>query len=289
MTDVQRTLYGFGLGYAATRLARHLCPRGWKTRGTVREEAKATALVSQSIKAVLWSGAPGEPLPTPPHGAHWLISIPPDEWGCPAFRAFAPSAATASTITYLSTSGVYGDLDGGWAFETAPVNPGSARAHARVLAEDQWRSVRADACIVRLPGIYGPGRSAFDRLRKGTARRIIKPGQVFSRVHVDDIASGLMAILAHPRPRGIYHLCDDEPAPPQDVIAHAATLLGHPTPPDLPIDQADLSPMARSFYSECKRLSNARTKAALHWTPTYPTYREGLAAILTEERDDPPE
>jgi nucleoside-diphosphate-sugar epimerase len=136
---------------------------------------------------------------------------------------------------------------------------------------------------VRLPGIYGPGRSPFDRLRDGTAQRVIQPGQVFSRVHVDDIAGGLAALLAHPEAGGVFHLCDDLPAPPQDVIAHAATLLGLQVPPDVAIEVAGLSEMALSFYAECKRVANARAKAALGWQPRYPTYREGLAAILDAE------
>jgi nucleoside-diphosphate-sugar epimerase len=191
-------------------------------------------------------------------------------------------------VTYLSTTGVYGDLGGGWAFEWSEPTPQSRRAKARALAEDQWRAATGGRVrIVRLPGIYGPGRSAFDRLREGTARRIVKPGQVFSRVHVDDIASGLLAL--HQRPEaaeqagGVFHLCDDEPAPPQDVIAHAAELLGMAPPPEIPIEEAGLSAMAASFYAECKRISNARTKAALNWRPKYPTYREGLAAILAGE------
>ena len=139
------------------------------------------------------------------------------------------------------------------------------------------------ARIVRLPGIYGPGRSPFDRLREGTAQRVILPGQVFSRVHVDDIAGGLAALLARPEAKGVFHLCDDLPAPPQDVTAHAATLLGLPVPPDVAIEDAGLSDMALSFYAECKRVANGRAKAALGWQPRYPTYREGLAAILDAE------
>ena len=287
MTVVQRTLYCFGFGFSAARLAQRLMPAGWRVYGTARSEGKAAALAARGVHPVVFDGGDGQAanaLHAPPQGSHWLISIPPDEWGCPAFRAAQHHSATASTITYLSTSGVYGDLAGGWAFEDSAINPGSARAHARVQAEQQWQSIRADVRIVRLPGIYGPGRSAFDRLRGGRAQRIVKPGQVFSRVHVDDIASGLAALLAHPTARGVFHLCDDEPAPPQDVIAHAARLLKLDPPPEVPFEAASLSPMARSFFAECKRLSNAHTKAALHWSPRYPTYREGLEAILAEER-----
>ncbi|OZB17865.1 MAG: NAD(P)-dependent oxidoreductase, partial [Hyphomonas sp. 34-62-18] len=153
-------------------------------------------------------------------------------------------------------------------------------------AEGQWQALTGDkARLVRLPGIYGPGRSAFDRLREGTAQRIVKEGQVFSRVHVDDIASGLEALMHRPDVTGVFHLCDELPAPPQDVIAYAAELLGIAPPPEIAFEDADLSPMAASFYSECKRVSNARAKAALGWRPAYPTYREGLTAILASETD----
>ncbi len=279
MTDAQRSLFAFGLGYSALRLADRLLEAGWQVGGTVRGTGKADRLNHRGIAAIPWAGDP-DAAPRPAEGTHWLVSVPPDAAGCPAFRAVADQAPAAASVTYLSTSGVYGDLGGGWAFEDTPVNPGSARARARVLAEDQWRSVRPDLAIVRLPGIYGPGRSAFDRLRQGTAQRIIKPEQVFSRVHVDDIAGGLVALLGRGVPGGVCHFCDNTPAPPQDVIAHAAGLLGLPVPPDEPFETAELSPMARSFYAECKRLSNAGTRARLDWQPVYPSYREGLAAIL---------
>jgi nucleoside-diphosphate-sugar epimerase len=281
MTTPQSLLFVFGLGYSALQLAEQLKPAGWLVAGTVRTPAKAAALEARGIAAQVWSG---EGPVDVPDGAHWLVTLPPDAKGCPAARAAGGKAGRAESISYLSTTGVYGDLKGGWAFEWSPVNPGSARAQARVTAESQWLTA-ADgrARIVRLPGIYGPGRSPFDRLRDGTAQRVIQPGQVFSRVHVDDIAGGLAALLAHPEAGGVFHLCDNLPAPPQDVIAHAATLLGLPVPPDVAIEAAGLSEMALSFYAECKRVANARAKAALGWQPRYPTYREGLAAILDAE------
>jgi nucleoside-diphosphate-sugar epimerase len=278
MTSSQSLLFVFGLGYSALQLADRLRLQGWRIGGTVRTAQKAAALQARGIDAIAWAGQ--GPV-TPPEGAHWLITLPPGAEGCPAAVAAAPQAARAASVTYLSTTGVYGDLGGGWAFEWSPVAPASARAAARVLAETQWQQAAAGtARIVRLPGIYGPGRSPFDRLRDGTARRIIKPGQVFSRVHVDDIASGLAALLQRPDASGVFHLCDDLPAPPQDIIAHAARLIGLPVPPDESFDSAGLSGMAASFYAECKRVSNARAKAALGWRPLYPTYREGLAAII---------
>lgn len=289
MTVQPSLLFVAGLGYSATHLARM-----WPgpVAGTVRSEAKAAALRADGIDARVWDGE--SPLQLP-EKACLLVTIPPDAHGCPVLRHVhtEPGHDHAGlsddlSVTYLSTTGVYGDLAGGWAFEWSKPNPQSRRAKARARAEDQWReATKGRASLVRLPGIYGPGRCAFDRLREGTARRIVKPGQVFSRVHVDDIASGLLALHQRPeaaaRAGGVLHLCDDEPAPPQDVIAHAAQLLGMDPPPDMPFEDADLSPMARSFYAECKRISNACTKAALNWRPKYPTYREGLAAILAAE------
>lgn len=280
MTNAQQHLFCFGLGDSALRTVRRLLAVGWTAGGTVRRPDKAARLAEEGLGVQVFDGT-GQVRPPP--GAHWLISIPPDDGGCPAFAAAGSDAAMAASITYLSTTGVYGDLAGGWAFEWSPVAPGTRRGRARVRAEAQWQSAETPVRLVRLPGIYGPGRSALDRVRDGTARRIVKPGHVFSRIHVDDIASGLAALMERPSLTGVFHLCDDLPAPPQDVIAHACTLLGEPIPPDIPFDTAELSEMARSFYSECKRVSNARTKARLGWRPAYPTYREGLAAILAEE------
>ncbi len=285
MTSSPSLLFVFGLGYSALQLARGLVQRGWAVQGTVRGLEKAAALRDEGIGAQVWPGQ--GPLPVPP-GAHWLITLPPDEDGCPAARAFAAHAGRAASVTYLSTTGVYGDLGGGWAFEWTAPAPGSQRARARLRAEAQWLEATGEAArIIRLPGIYGPGRSAFDRLRAGEAVRIIKPGQVFSRVHVEDIAGGLAALLARPEARGIFHLCDDLPAPPQDVIADAATRLAMALPPEVPFESAELSPMARSFYVECKRVSNARAKAALGWRPRYPDYRAGHAALLAAEAAAP--
>ncbi|MEO0883093.1 MAG: SDR family oxidoreductase [Pseudomonadota bacterium] len=279
MTLQQDALFAFGLGYTAEILGKRLLKAGWQVAGTVRSEEKADRLRALGFEITIWDGS--EPV-TPPAGAHWLISAPPGDTGCPAFLA-ARQAETAASITYLSTTGVYGDLGGDWAYEWTSVNPQSDRARRRVLAELQWQSVGAPVSIVRLPGIYGPGRSAFGRLRRGAAKRIVKPGQVFSRIHVDDIATGLEARLARPDTSGVLHLCDDHPAPPQDVIAYAAELMGVDVPPDEPFETAELSDMARSFYSECKRIANGRTKSVLGWTPKYANYRAGLAAILAAE------
>ena len=281
MTSQPSLLFVFGLGYSAQQLAGRLMAAGWQVAGTVRSQAKADALRKAGLDARVWSG---EGPVDVPEGAHWLVTLPPGKDGCPAAQSVRNCPVLSKSVTYLSTTGVYGDLNGGWATEWSPVNPGSPRGAARVLAEGQWQELAGDkARLVRLPGIYGPGRSAFDRLREGTAQRIVKEGQVFSRVHVDDIASGLEALMYRPDVTGVFHLCDELPAPPQDVITHAAHLLGIAPPPEVPFEAADLSPMAASFYAECKRVSNARAKAALRWAPAYPTYREGLAAILAAE------
>lgn len=280
MTMRQGQLFAFGLGYSAQALAARLSSAGWACGGTVRSAAKAARLRADGIEAHVFDGGAACKVP---EGAHWLISAPPEEAGCPIFAGFGAQAASAATITYLSTTGVYGDLQGGWAFEWTPVNPGSNRSERRVVAEDQWRDTGRPFRTVRLPGIYGPGRSPFERIRDGTAQRIIKPGQVFSRVHVDDIASGLEAMMMRPEARGVFHLCDDAPAPPQDVTAFAAELLGATMPDAVDFDSAEMSAMARSFYAECKRVSNGRAKSALGWFPRYANHEEGLRAVLAAE------
>jgi nucleoside-diphosphate-sugar epimerase len=281
MTSAQSLLFVFGLGYSALQLAGRRVQQGRRVAGTVRSADRAAALQASSIDAMVWTGM--GPI-APPPGADWLVTLPPDENGCPAARWAGAHAGSARSVTYLSTTGVYGDLDGGWAFEWSPAAPASPRAAARVKAEDQWRRHVPGVRIVRLPGIYGPGRSPFDRLRDGTATRVIKPGQVFSRVHVEDIAAGLAALLERPAATGVFHLCDDLPAPPHDVTEYAARLAGLPVPPDVAFADAQLGAMAASFYAECKRVSNARAKSVLGWRPQHPTYREGLAAVFEIER-----
>lgn len=281
MTIQQQTLFVFGLGYSAMALARRLNVDGWRIIGTRRSAAGVAEIEAGGLEGVVFDGSAAVPVPP---GAHWVISVPPGEDGCRVVRAVGDLAGDAASVTYLSTTGVYGDLKGGWAFEGSSVQPGSQRAARRAEAEAQWLNLRPDVRLVRLPGIYGPGRSPFDRLRAGSATRIVKPGQVFSRVHVDDIASGLEALLARPTLDGVFHLCDDEPAPPQDVTAFAASLLGVEPPPEIVFETAELSAMAKSFYAECKRVSNAATKARLGWRPEFPTYREGLRAELAQDR-----
>ena len=199
-------------------------------------------------------------------------------------KSITARAAQFDWVGYLSTTGVYGDQDGGWVDESAPLNPSTRRGQWRRDAEARWSAIPGlPLHIFRLAGIYGPGRGPFAKVRQGTARRIVKPGQVFSRIHVDDIAQVLAASIARPRPGAIYNVCDDDPAPPQDVIAHAAELLGVPVPPEIPIDEAEMTPMARSFYAESKRVRNDRIKDELGVRLAYPDYRTGLAALLQAE------
>lgn len=267
-------LLAFGCGYVATALAGRLLAKGWSAAGTTRSDNGTAELRQAGVAPVIWPGGDFAPAA----GSAWLISVPPDGEGCPVWRAFGRRASEASWIGYLSTTGVYGDLQGGWADETTPRNPLSREAINRARAEDEWLS--AGAHVFRLPGIYGPGRSALERVTEPGARRIIKPGQVFSRAHRDDIAAVLEASIGRPSPGSIYNVCDDEPAPADEVLTYAAGLLGVPPPPAVPIEEAGLSPMAVRFYAECKRVSNAKAKAELGWAPVYPTYREGLAACL---------
>ncbi len=273
MTDLSEPLFLIGPGYSGHALARL-----WTgpVYGTVRSESARDKLQGTNIAPA--DVQDPDKLARASEGAHLVISAPPNEQGCPAFDLIGQYVSRFASVTYLSTTGVYGDLNGGWAMEWTPPQPQSARAQRRVSAEKIWQNATPKLRIVRLPGIYGPGRSALDRVRSGSARRIVRAGQVFSRIHVNDIATGLHALLSSPH-YGVFHLCDDEAAPPQDVIAYAADLLNQPCPPDLPFEQADLSDMARSFYSECKRVSNAKIKAATGWRPLYPTYREGLSAL----------
>ena len=282
-------LFIFGYGFSGRALARRLRPKGWSITAGVRDPAKAA---DTGVAAVPLADADG--LAAALAGADAvLVTAPPDAVGCPGLRILVPQIARAKAfpawIGYLSTTGVYGDRRGGWVFEESALNAQSMEGARRVGAERDWleigRGMGLTVQTFRLPGIYGPGRSALDRLRAGEARRITSPGQVFSRIHVDDLAAGLEASIASPRPGAAYNLCDDEPCPNGEVIAYAADLLGLPVPPEIPLAEAGLSPLAQRFYAESKRVSNARAKAELGWRPVYPTYRDGLRAILAAEHD----
>lgn len=281
-------LFIYGLGFSGEALARRMAQRGWSLSATARTLEKARVLRDQGITPVDPDDRAAM-VGTMSRARAVLITAPPGPEGCPGLQQIVPALAQSGAfpdwIGYLSTTGVYGDLKGRWAFEVSALRASTMEGARRVGAEQDWRQVGQgmglSVTVFRLPGIYGPGRSAFDRLRTGNASRVIKPGQVFSRVHVEDIASGLEASIDRPRAGGIYNLCDDEPAPPQDVIAYAATLAGLPLPPEVSVDS--LRPIAQRFYAENKRVSNALAKQELGWKPAYRTYREGLAAIWSEE------
>ncbi|WP_332770233.1 SDR family oxidoreductase [Phenylobacterium sp.] len=280
-------LFIYGYGFAAQALTRRLQPQGWNISATYRTPDAAQAMTDQGVDPVAADDIAG----VAEHLARTqaiLIAAPPGPEGCPALQVLVPALARAQAfpdwIGYLSTTGVYGDRKGGWVFEDSRLAAQSTEGARRVGAERDWlevgRGMGLTVTVHRLPGIYGPGRSAFDRLREGKARRIAAPGQVFSRIHVDDLAAGLDASMARPRAGGAYNLCDDEPASNSDVVAHAARLLGMEPPPEEPLDLEAMTPQARRFYAESKRVANARAKAELGWRPVYPSYREGLAAIL---------
>ena len=278
-------LFAFGLGYTALTWIE--TGRFARTRGTVTSAAKAATLAEQGVQAFVLDDSTADPMITPAlrDSDVILVSVPPSPHGDSIITRFAKTIAgsQARWIGYLSTVGVYGDRGGAWVDETTPPAPASERSRRRLDAERLWlefgaRTGRA-VHVFRLPGIYGPGRSAIDQLRAGTARRIVKPGQVFNRVHVADIARVLSASVRRPRAGAVYNAADDEPAPPQDVVAYAAALLGVPAPPEIPFDAAAMSPMAASYYAENKRVGNALIRSELGVALAYPTYREGLTAI----------
>ena len=276
------TLLSIGHGFSARALAPRLLSEGWRVIGTTRSEDKAEALLAEGIEPLIW---PGTPLPID-QATHFLTSVAPGKDGDPVLAAFSDqlkSATHLKWVGYLSTTGVYGDHQGEWVDESTTLTPSTARGQARVEAEAAWQALGLPLHIFRLAGIYGPGRGPFAKVRKGTARRIIKDNQVFSRIHVDDIAAVVEASIRKPNPGAIYNVCDDDPAPPQDVIEYAADLLGLPVPPAVAFEDADMTPMARSFYAESKRVRNDRIKDELGIKLTYPDYRTGLKALLKAE------
>lgn len=278
-----------GYGYTGAALARRLVPQGWQVSGTSRRTNRAEAMRADGVTPLRFGSAGiaeiGRVLGDV---SHILAAAPPGENGDPLLAAHGGDLAASRSLTwlgYLSTTGVYGDAQGGWVDEASPIQPvherGARRARAEIAWAEMGEETGAAACIFRLPGIYGPGRSAFDQLRAGTAKRLVKAGQVFSRVHVDDIAAALEAALALEHGT-VLNIADDEPAPPQDVVTHAAALLGVAPPPaeDYESVKARLTPMALEFYSANRRIANGRMKEELGFSPLYPSYREGLAAIL---------
>ncbi|WP_085878089.1 SDR family oxidoreductase [Roseisalinus antarcticus] len=277
-----RTLLSFGHGYSAQALARRLIPHGWTVIGTTRSAEKAETLAETGVEPLVWPGA--DLSGALDRATHILASAAPTEAGDPVLADLAGAIAARrdgiAWAGYLSTTGVYGDHAGAWVDESTPLDPATHRGRLRVAAEAEWRALDLPLHIFRLAGIYGPGRGPFAKVRAGTARRIVKPGQVFSRIHVDDIAQTLAASIARPDPGAVYNVCDNDPAPPEDVIAHAAELLGMPLPPAEDFATAEMSPMARSFYAESKKVSNRRMIEELGLSLTYPDYRSGLRALL---------
>ncbi len=260
-------------------MAPTLLARGWRVIGTAREAADVPG-----VEMIIW---PGQDIPLT-GVTHILSSIGPNAKGDPVLARLRDEIAAVAPdlawVGYLSTTAVYGDRRGDWVDETTPIAPTSERGTWRAEAEAQWQRVPdLPLHIFRLAGIYGPGRGPFAKLMAGKARRIVKPGQVFSRIHVDDIAQALLASIDAPNPGAIYNLCDDDPASPQDVLGHAAELLGLPVPAEVPFDEAGMTPMARSFYGENKRVRNQRIKDELGVQLLYPSYREGLCAVLAAE------
>ena len=284
-----KTLLSFGHGYSADALARLLLPQGWRIIGTTRSAEKATQLRAQGVEPIIWPGG-SDIAPALARATHILISVAPGAEGDPVLNALSEQIATATPFewtAYLSTTGVYGDHQGGWVDETTALTPSTRRGQYRVAAEAEWQALAAKTSlnlhIFRLAGIYGPGRGPFAKVRNGTARRIVKPGQVFSRIHVEDIAQVLAASIANPDPFSVYNLCDDDPAPPEDVIEYAAKLLGLPVPPAEDWDKAQMTPMARSFYAESKKVRNDKIKTDLGIRLKYPDYRTGLHALLESD------
>ncbi len=294
-----KRLFCFGLGYSALalidRLRRLDGAANWQFSGTSRSPLKCAELSRQGIRMQVFDGKAPLAEPALLHQAsHVLISVPAEGLadGDPVLRLHGADLAARpglawpglAWIGYLSTTGVYGDHQGGWVDETMPMTPSQERGRRRAAAEAAWFALGARHGLpvhsFRLAGIYGPGRNALENLRQGKAHRIVKPGQYFSRIHVEDIAQVLQASMQRPNPGAAYNLADDEPAPPQDVVLHAAGLLGLEPPPEVPFDAAEMTPMARSFYAENKRVANQRIKQELGVALLYPTYREGLAALL---------
>jgi nucleoside-diphosphate-sugar epimerase len=282
-------LFCFGLGYSALAFARGLDRSVWQIAGTCRSEAGAAALREEGIRVVLFDRTrlPADADADLVGTSHILISVPPDEAGDPVLDCWGEAIARLGSLSwlgYLSTTGVYGDRGGGWVDEASALTPSGPRGRLRVEAEAGWlalwRSRAVPVHLFRLAAIYGPGRSALDTIRSGRAQRIVKPGQVFSRIHVADIATVLAASIARPNPGAAYNLADDEAAAPDEVLAHAATLLGVPIPPAIPFETASLSEMARSFYADNKRVANNRIKRELGLTLAYPDYRSGLEALV---------
>jgi nucleoside-diphosphate-sugar epimerase len=281
------SLLVFGAGYLGRAVLAGARRRGMAVAATSRDPDRRAALEAEGIAAV----DPADPVAMTgavARASAIVVTAPPEGHGCPGARALLPALTEAQAypdwIGYVSSTAVYGDRDGGWVFEDDALNAASLEGARRVRAEADWfdagRGMGLTVQVFRLPAIYGPGRSVVDRLRDGTARIVKKPGQIFNRIHVDDAVSGLFASMERPRPGAAYNLTDDAPSPVDVVMADAARRMGVPQPPEVDWTDPSVSEAMRRFYLDCKRISNARAKAELGWRPAYPSWREGLEAIL---------
>lgn len=286
----ENTLFCFGYGFSARCLAERLRANGWRIAATTRDAEKAERLRAEGIDAHLWPVA--SVADAWPEKVHVLVSAAPGKEGDPVLAQHRDEIAVLTDriawLGYLSTTAVYGDRNGGEVDEASALRPASARGSRRVEAERAWLSLApaVPVHVFRLAGIYGPGRGPLEKVRAPDAKRVIKPGQVFGRIHIEDIANTSEASMARPDPGAVYNVTDDLTCPPQDVLEYAADLLGIPHPPAVDFETAEMSAMARSFYGENKRVSNAKIKRDLGVTLTYPTYREGLAADFARLPDD---
>lgn len=280
-----KRLFIFGLGYSGLEIAQLAKASGWTVAGTCTGAEKAKRLRAQGIEAHLFDGTAPLPAASVGGASHILCTIAPGTTGDPALSHCGSLLRQAKWLGYLSTTGVYGDHGGGWVDEATSPTPGQPRSIERLAAERGWQALAGEAGakldIFRLPGIYGPGRSTLDQVKAGTARRIDKPGQFFSRIHVADIAGTVLKAMTAPHAGGIYNVADDLPAPNSEVVGFAFALLGRPVPPAIPWEEAapTMTAMARSFYGENRRVRNDRLKRELGVVLRYPTYREGLRAI----------
>jgi nucleoside-diphosphate-sugar epimerase len=276
--DVKHLLC-FGFGFSARTLCARLNPTDWKISATSRTVEGAGKIKASGFSAFLFD----RDFVIPSDVTHIVSSVPPDDSGDPVLQSFTAQLERlkhVQWIGYLSTTGVYGNKGGEWVDEDSPLVPNTIRGERRILAERAWASLDLPVHLFRLAGIYGPGSNQLLTVKNGTAKRVIKAGQIFSRIHVEDIAGVLEASISKPHPGRAYNVCDDEPCPPQDVVAYAAELLGLPVPPDVPFEQAELSPMAKSFYADSKRVLNTRIKTELGYKLIHPNYRVGLKALL---------
>lgn len=280
------TLLVFGTGYVGEAAGREALARGWRVYGTSRRSERRDALEAAGFIAVDPSDETAL-AQAGVHASHILVTTPPDASGCPGLGALShlrAADAWPDWIGYISSTSVYGDRQGGWAFEGDALNAATLEGARRVKAERDWldsaRGMGLTVQIFRLPGFYGPRSNILERLMQKRAKLVRKPDQVFNRIHIDDVVSGLFASMESPRPGGIYNLTDDKPSPADEVTEWAAARLGVPLPPEVDLDDPSVSDAMRRFYLDSKRIANARAKAELGWRPRYPSYREGLEALV---------